>query len=334
MAGVVNPLPAIDVTVDRRAATTRRRLELGAHPGVRGRRPRRDAAAEPAGVISRLLCPRRLDPETTYTAFVVPTFEIGRQAGLGPGRLRAAHLRPGLDAEHRRAAAAAGVLPVAVPHQRSGRLRVAGAPAGAPQARRGHRRAADGGRRPDARRPQRRRPARCCRARCRASSPRPASGTTRPRRPSRPRWPGLVNRVQPLVDDPDGSGPAGGAADVRALAGRRRCVLTGRRPGGSTSSASTRATAPPAAWAPRWCRPARPRCSPRPGSRSPGIEAANAALRRPSWPAPRMTMLHAQLCAATSTDRAHPDRAAARQAAGQPDHGARGRSTRAGSRCG
>lgn len=40
-------------------------------------------AAAPGSVISRLLCPRRLDPETSYTAFVVPAFEIGRQAGLG-----------------------------------------------------------------------------------------------------------------------------------------------------------------------------------------------------------------------------------------------------------
>lgn len=41
------------------------------------------SASPPAAVVSRLLCPRRLDPETAYTAFVVPAFEIGRQAGLG-----------------------------------------------------------------------------------------------------------------------------------------------------------------------------------------------------------------------------------------------------------
>jgi hypothetical protein len=40
-------------------------------------------ATAPASVISRLICPRRLDPETSYAAFVVPAFEIGRQAGLG-----------------------------------------------------------------------------------------------------------------------------------------------------------------------------------------------------------------------------------------------------------
>lgn len=33
--------------------------------------------------VSRLLCPRRLQPNTNYTAFLVPSFESGRLAGLG-----------------------------------------------------------------------------------------------------------------------------------------------------------------------------------------------------------------------------------------------------------
>ena len=33
--------------------------------------------------VSRLLCPRRLDPATEYLACVVPAFELGRLAGLG-----------------------------------------------------------------------------------------------------------------------------------------------------------------------------------------------------------------------------------------------------------
>jgi len=33
--------------------------------------------------LSRLLCPRRLEPDTDYVACVVPTFELGRKAGLG-----------------------------------------------------------------------------------------------------------------------------------------------------------------------------------------------------------------------------------------------------------
>ncbi len=33
--------------------------------------------------LSRLVCPRRLEPDTAYIACVVPTFELGRRAGLG-----------------------------------------------------------------------------------------------------------------------------------------------------------------------------------------------------------------------------------------------------------
>lgn len=52
-----------------------------AHVQVSGDTP--IAGAAPGDVISRLLCPRRLDPETPYTAFLVPAFEIGRLAGIG-----------------------------------------------------------------------------------------------------------------------------------------------------------------------------------------------------------------------------------------------------------
>lgn len=38
---------------------------------------------DPALTVSRLLCPRRLDPLTEYVACVVPAFEQGRRAGLG-----------------------------------------------------------------------------------------------------------------------------------------------------------------------------------------------------------------------------------------------------------
>lgn len=77
--GVVTPLPAIDV-LSIAALQPLDDAWNWAHTQVSG-----DAglAASPAAsVISRLLCPRRLDPETTYTAFVVPAFEIGRLAGL------------------------------------------------------------------------------------------------------------------------------------------------------------------------------------------------------------------------------------------------------------
>ncbi|MCY0986659.1 hypothetical protein OV203_05980 [Nannocystis sp. ILAH1] len=39
--------------------------------------------ANPDRAYSRILCPRRLEPDTTYHAFLIPAFEIGRLAGLG-----------------------------------------------------------------------------------------------------------------------------------------------------------------------------------------------------------------------------------------------------------
>ena len=38
--------------------------------------------ADPDQLYSRLICPRKLDPKTPYTAFLVPAFETGRLAGL------------------------------------------------------------------------------------------------------------------------------------------------------------------------------------------------------------------------------------------------------------
>jgi len=40
-------------------------------------------SAHPERVVSRLVCPRRLTPNTMYRAFLVPAFERGRVAGLG-----------------------------------------------------------------------------------------------------------------------------------------------------------------------------------------------------------------------------------------------------------
>ena len=39
--------------------------------------------ANPDIAVSRLLCPRRLEPNTGYHAFLIPTFEVGRRTGLG-----------------------------------------------------------------------------------------------------------------------------------------------------------------------------------------------------------------------------------------------------------
>ncbi len=40
-------------------------------------------SANPDLAVARIVCPRRLAPNTAYTAFLVPTFESGRLAGLG-----------------------------------------------------------------------------------------------------------------------------------------------------------------------------------------------------------------------------------------------------------
>ena len=81
--GAPQPLPAIDVTglaglQSLDDAWNWAHVQVSGDAGLAA-----TLGAQSSAVISRLLCPRRLDPETTYTAFVVPAFEIGRQAGLG-----------------------------------------------------------------------------------------------------------------------------------------------------------------------------------------------------------------------------------------------------------
>ncbi len=90
--------------LDRRGSTSRVRIRRDqlqplddawawAHAQVMGAKAA-DPKAEPtldqrlgegnaAHNLSRLLCPRRLDERRTYVACVVPTFLVGRQAGLG-----------------------------------------------------------------------------------------------------------------------------------------------------------------------------------------------------------------------------------------------------------
>lgn len=43
---------------------------------------RQEVKTDPDGVYSRVLCPRKLDPNVMYHAFLVPSFETGRLAGL------------------------------------------------------------------------------------------------------------------------------------------------------------------------------------------------------------------------------------------------------------
>jgi hypothetical protein len=78
-----NPLPVIQVS----SVSTLPDLTESwnwAHTQIAGDTPLADSLASvPGTVISRLICPRRLDPETGYTAFLVPAFDIGVQAGIG-----------------------------------------------------------------------------------------------------------------------------------------------------------------------------------------------------------------------------------------------------------
>lgn len=85
------PLPILEIT-----SPAERDLELPdlseswawAHVQVARTAPnetslRTSLGGDPALTVSRLLCPRRLDPLTDYVACVVPAFELGRRAGLG-----------------------------------------------------------------------------------------------------------------------------------------------------------------------------------------------------------------------------------------------------------
>jgi hypothetical protein len=51
-------------------------------------------AEQPERAISRLICPRRLEPDTSYSAFLVPAFEPGRLAGLGQDPASSAQASP------------------------------------------------------------------------------------------------------------------------------------------------------------------------------------------------------------------------------------------------
>src|SRR5262245_44219741 len=85
--GATRPLPVIEVS-----DAPLPRLDQGwawAHAQVAGvdAISPADAAAllasEPYRLTARLLSPRRLDPQTSYTALLVPAYESGRRAGLG-----------------------------------------------------------------------------------------------------------------------------------------------------------------------------------------------------------------------------------------------------------
>jgi len=78
-----NPLPIVEVQTLKPLPDLSESWNW-AHVQLSGDSSLADAlASNPGNVISRLLCPRRLDPETSYMVFLVPAFEIGRKAGLG-----------------------------------------------------------------------------------------------------------------------------------------------------------------------------------------------------------------------------------------------------------
>ncbi|MGZ8159470.1 MAG: hypothetical protein ACXWT4_11735 [Methylobacter sp.] len=85
------PLPVLEINAPARPERELPDLSESwawAHTQVTG--SRRDAASlqasltgDPALTVSRVLCPRRLDPLKDYLACVVPALELGRKAGLG-----------------------------------------------------------------------------------------------------------------------------------------------------------------------------------------------------------------------------------------------------------
>ena len=85
------PLPVLEIKAPaRRSMSCRICRSRGRGRTRRLRAASRNAASlkqslagDPALTVSRLLCPRRLDPVTEYLACVVPAFELGGKAGLG-----------------------------------------------------------------------------------------------------------------------------------------------------------------------------------------------------------------------------------------------------------
>ena len=147
---------------------------------VAARRRRGGGRRARAGeVVARLVCPRRLLPDSAWLACVVPAFDGGVARGLGGPVAAGRDAGAGLDvAALRRPDRAARVPPLALHHRRGGRLR---GPLPAPEARRRRRRPGplpDGRRRPGPR--ARRRAGACCstwRARSRRRRASRAPGT-------------------------------------------------------------------------------------------------------------------------------------------------------------
>lgn len=77
------PLPTIDVK-DVVSLPDLKESWAWAHTQVSGQDDVSDVlATDPTRVISRILCPRKLQPDTKYAAFLVPAFDLGVKAGKG-----------------------------------------------------------------------------------------------------------------------------------------------------------------------------------------------------------------------------------------------------------
>ena len=170
------------------------------------RRARHAAAtAIPTAASRRLISPRRLQPEHRYYAFVVPTFEVGRKAGLGVDSTIDA--TPGSKlVVGRPARRVPGLLRLVLPHRRGRRLRGAGRRALKP-------RPIDPARR-HPRHGHRSSPASACPPSCRQSGDDRSRGRRRPRRRAASR-----RRCEPKPLDPASTFPP--SRRDRQPAGRR-----------------------------------------------------------------------------------------------------------------
>ena len=153
------PLPVLEITAPARPDHELPDLSESwawAHAQIAG--SQRDAgslkqslAGDPALTVSRLLCPRRLDPLTDYLACVVPAFMLGCKAGLGLPIEPADEQPPlglapawvvGRTSSH--TSDLAGLFSLGVSHRRRRRFRSAGAIARGAQDAAGSRQTADG----------------------------------------------------------------------------------------------------------------------------------------------------------------------------------------------
>lgn len=97
------PLPVLNIANPQQELPDLSEAWAWAHAQVAGANIDQALQTYPERTLSRLFCPRKLQPNTRYLACVVPTFEVGRKAGLpeerdGTGET-IAELKPAWDAQ-------------------------------------------------------------------------------------------------------------------------------------------------------------------------------------------------------------------------------------------